>query len=350
MLKKLVFSFIVSITCLGYAYATPGDNFLPHDTVDKKKDSVVQPLTHLPDPKEGFRDLFIENSDDSHDAISSVQLNPLAISFVEDYIKKYGKLMEEMKVSAKPYFDVIDTVLTQNGLPRELKYLAVIESYLKTSARSRTGAVGVWQFMPATARNMGLKVGRSVDERKDLFKSTQAASKYLSSLYDLYENWLLVIAAYNSGPGYVNAAIRKSGSRDFWELQNYLPAQSRNHVKKFIATHYIMEGTGGIATLSTKEVDDLLASENDSAPEIETTDAIVRNISGRYNSNIIAKYLSMEIEDFNKLNPEFDTEIADNGEYELHLPADKMDIFLEKKNEILKESVQLLLVSSKFPN
>ena len=182
------------------------------------------------------------------------QLNPLAVSFVEDYIEKYGEKIEGMKDWGKPYFDMMDGILVQHGLPKELKYLAVIESDLKSNARSWAGAVGPWQFMPATARNMGLKVGNKYDERRDFYKSTHAASKYLTSLFAIYGDWLLVIAAYNGGPGKVNSAIRKSGSRDFWTLQRYLPAESKNHVKKFIATHYIMEGgQGGITTVTKEE-------------------------------------------------------------------------------------------------
>ncbi len=104
--------------------------------------------------------------------------------------------------------------------------------------------------MPATARILGLKVNRSHDERTDYFKSTHAAAKYLKDLYTEFGDWLLVIAAYNGGPGNVYSAIRKSGSRNFWNLQYYLPAESRTHVKKFIGTHYIFEGQGRVTTLN----------------------------------------------------------------------------------------------------
>ena len=91
-----------------------------------------------------------------------------------------------------------------------------------------------------------------------IYKSTHAASRYLTSLFSIYGDWLLVIAAYNGGPGKVNTAIKKSGSRDFWTLQKYLPAESKNHVKKFIATHYMMEGEGGITTVTKAEANFLL--------------------------------------------------------------------------------------------
>jgi membrane-bound lytic murein transglycosylase D len=250
--------------------------------------------------------------------------------------------MEEIKVSGKPYFDMMDEVLTKQGLPKELKYLAVIESYLKPNAKSWAGAVGPWQFMPATARLMGLKVNKKVDERRDINKSTQAASKYLNTLFDIYGDWLLVIAAYNCGSGTVNSAIKRSGSRDFWLLQAYLPLESRNHVKKFIATHYIMEGVGGITTLTKTEANSFLLAKN-TIVRADIPGSKSQSITGRYNSSIIVKHLSMEIAEFNKFNPDFDKQIASNGNYELRLPGDKMDLFLTKKSSILDESVQALL-------
>jgi len=123
-----------------------------------------------------------------------------------------------MKDWGRGYFDMMDGILAKHGLPKELKYLAVIESQLKSHAISWAGAVGPWQLMPSTARKLGLKVGSKVDERRDIYKSTQAACRYLTNLYSIYGDWLLVIAAYNGGPGKVNAAIKRSGSTDFWTL------------------------------------------------------------------------------------------------------------------------------------
>jgi membrane-bound lytic murein transglycosylase D len=327
-----------------FIYAATGidkelDRFrLTEDTTTQKKDTMAAAAA-ITDPKDGFKNLFISGSESG---VSMEELNPMAISFVEDYIEKNGKMMEDMKISGKPYFDLMDVVLTQHGLPKELKYLAVIESFLKSNARSWTGAVGPWQFMPTTARNMGLKVTKKLDERRDINKSTHAASKYLNTLFDLYGDWLLVIAAYNGGPGTVNSAIRKSGSKDFWQLQRYLPAESRNHVKKFIATHYIMEGVGGITTLTKTEADNFLLAKN-TLVRADVPGAKSQNISGRYNASIIVKHLTMDITEFNKLNPDFDRQIASNGNYELHLPGEKMDLFLTKKFDILDECVQYLL-------
>jgi len=134
-----------------------------------------------------------------------------------------------------------------------LKYLAVIESELNTTALSCVGAVGPWQLMPETAHDLGLKITPKYDERTSYYKSTKAAALYLKDLYGQFGDWLLVLAAYNSGPGPVIAAIRKSGSRNFWALQSYLPAETRGHVKRFIATEYFFEGHGSVATLTKAE-------------------------------------------------------------------------------------------------
>jgi len=337
---------------VGIAQQFPGDSIkdLSQSRLYKPVDSTIAPIKISSDPKEGFKDLFVNKPEE--EGLSQVQLNARAISFVDDYMKKNRKGLEKLKGWGRPYFDMIDAVLNYHGLPRELKYLAVIESYLKTYAVSWAGAVGPWQFMPETGRRMGLKVNAYTDERTDYYKSTHAAAKYLSELYNIYNDWLLVIAAYNGGPGNVDAAIRKSKSKNFWDLQHYLPAESRDHVKKFIATHYIMEGDGGITTLTKDETEALKqasnvnpAAKNLTAPEM--TNSKVQAISGRYNSLVIAKQITFPIDEFNRYNPDFDKLITHNGKYELRLPADKMDVFMAKRYDILNESLQIMLDSFK---
>jgi membrane-bound lytic murein transglycosylase D len=299
------------------------------------------------DSRKAFRDLFVTSANESGNY--AVQLNPRAISFVQDYMTRHTKQLEGMKGWGKPYFDMMEGVLTAHGLPSELKYLAVIESNLKSYALSWAGAVGPWQFMPGTARRMGLKVNHYLDERTDYYKSTHAAARYLTELFSTYGDWLLVIAAYNGGVGNVNYAIRKSGSRNFWNLQNYLPEESRNHVKKFIATHYIMEGNGGITTLTKDEAKDVMVSSNGknllSTEEINNSKT--QTVTGKYNSLVITKNILMDINSFNRYNPDFDRQIAVNGSFELRLPADKMETFNAKKYQVLEESMKLLLAPVK---
>jgi len=243
----------------------------------------------------------------------------------------------------------MDGILVKYGLPTELKYLAVIESRLQSGAVSWAGAAGPWQLMPATARGMGLKVTKLKDERRDYYKSTTAAAKYLKYLFGEFHDWLLVIAAYNGGPGYVYSAIKKSKSRDFWVLQKYLPLESRNHVKKFIGAHYIYEGQGGITTLTKDEATEQIGSLagymfNRQLTGQELNNSKTTTISGKYHSMVIVKYINMDVQDFNRYNPEFDKLMAGpESEYQMKLPASKMDLFIANKNPILNESVQRML-------
>lgn len=292
-------------------------------------------------PRTGFKNLF----DQTTEGTSGARLNPMAVSFVQDYIVSNSKRLDKMKSWGRPYFDMMDGVLTRYGLPAELKYLSVIESDLKAYAVSWAGAVGPWQFMPQTARFMGLRVGNGRDERTDFNKSTNAAARYLSHLYGIYNDWLLVIAAYNGGPGNVDKAIRRSGSRNFWNLQYHLPTESRNHVKKFIATHYIMEGSAGITTLTKSERTELAMNPVEPAAATPLT-ADMLQVSGKYNSMVMAQYLKMSIIEFNRLNPGFDKQLAISGTYNLRLPADKMLEFQAAKPQILEQSIKLMLASA----
>lgn len=280
---------------------------------------------------------------------NGILLNPRAVSFVQDYMEAHSHDLLKMREWATPYFNMMDEVMTRHGLPIELKYLAVIESQLKARAVSWAGAVGPWQFMPSTARILGLKVTRRVDERTDFIKSTHAAAKYLNDLYKEFGDWLLVIAAYNGGPGNVYAAIRKSGSRDFWQLQRYLPNETRNHVKKFIGTHYVFEKQGGITTLTKSEtvsqmaaIAQIQSSRNLSLSETEQSKSL--RVSGKYHSAAIIKVIGMDAKEFDRYNPNFDKVMAGaENSYELKLPAEKMELFVASKYEILSTSIELLL-------
>jgi membrane-bound lytic murein transglycosylase D len=330
-----------------YAQGTVVDRSVPKDSVISKEITTPAEPLQVNDLKAGFKDLFVSNK--TSEGLDVTTLNPRAISFVQDYMDKHKKKLTEMKGWGKPYFDMMDAILTQHGVPREMKYLAVIESHLKSYAVSWAGAVGPWQFMPATGRRMGLKVNYNMDERTNYFKSTHAAARYLTELYSTYGDWLLVIAAYNGGPGNVDAAIRRSKSKDFWTLQNYLPTESKNHVKKFIATHYIMEGQGGITTVTKREASELrITAANKSTNELtseEIKNSKTDSVSGRYNSVVLVSKIGMDILTFNRYNPGFDKTLAAGSKFELRLPADKMNLFNVKKSEILVESTMLLMNS-----
>jgi len=312
------------------------------DTTILETETVKDSLP-LNDLKSGFNNLF--QTAMLGDGINPGKLNPMAVSFVQNYIKKNEKGFKEMKKWAAPYFNMMDEVLSAHGIPKELKYLAVIESGLRYNAISWTGAVGPWAFMPAAARQYGLSISRQNDERLDYYKSTHAAARFLTDLYVRYGDWLLVVAAYNCGPGNVSKAIKKCGSTDFWKLQYYLPDESMNHVKKFIGTHYIFEGEGGVTTLTKEELKDAALTTNINLSKDELKESKVLKISGRYYAAVIAKHILMSEKEFNRYNPGFNSEIAISGSYELRLPESKMNLFNNNKTIILKESIDQLLAT-----
>ena len=301
--------------------------------------------------KYGFKNLF-SNYSYNTTLPYNAQINPNAEIFVQDYIKAHGNYLQNMKAWGIPYFNLIESVLQQYGLPRELKYIAVIESNLSTGATSNMGAGGPWQFMPYTARDYGLVVNGYLDERRDYYKSSHAAARYLLTLYRQLHDWLLVMAAYNGGPGRVYSAMKRSGSKNFWDLQYYLPPESRTYVKRFIATHYIMEGSGGVTTMGGNAIQPGplqgdTKKNNDSAGAM--VDVELLSISGKYNSLVIAKTLAMDIGLFNHYNPDFDGTISTTGNFDLRLPPDKMQLFLANKYPILNESIQLILSGTAIP-
>lgn len=182
-----------------------------------------------------------------------VLMNKHVSKFVKRFLVNEDEALQKAKKRSASYFKMMDEIFGRYSLPLELKYLAVVESDLKSDAVSKVGARGMWQFMPQTAKDLGLKITSKHDERTYPYKSTIAAAKYLKDLYAQFNDWLLTIAAYNSGPGPVLNAIKKSGSRNFWALQYYLPEESRGHVKRFIGTHYFFEGKGSMVTMTKAE-------------------------------------------------------------------------------------------------
>lgn len=345
------------VSAIDSIIATPPDtsskieNKIIDEVIDSKQPLKKEKVKYLSQvTKFGFKNLFKNYSYNSSIPYSS-QVNPYAENYMQDYLKSHENYLLNLKARSVPYFNLIDGILAQYGLPKELKYLAVIESNLKTTALSSAGALGPWQFMSYTAKEYGLKVNLNQDDRMDYYKSTNAASRYLLSLYKDLKDWLLVIAAYNGGPGRVDNAIRKSGSRDFWKLQYYLPEESRNHVKKFIATHYIMEANktkNGVAD-SGFNYSKLLADDSTSFVPVlssaEKENVTAMQVSGKYTSNVIARNIDMDIKEFNHYNPEFDRRLATGEVYNLQLPNAKMVLFTKNKYEILNECVEQMLTN-----
>jgi len=171
----------------------------------------------------------------------SLRYTPEVHEIVDTYIRSYRIGSERLLGRTNVFFPIFDLELTKHvDLPDEIKHLAIIESSLDVQAVSRSGAVGLWQFMKETAKLHGLSVNSSVDERKDPYLSTKAAYEYLRNLHEEFGDWTLALAAYNCGPGNVRKAIRKSQSKNFWKLEKFLPKETRRYIPKFIAASYLM--------------------------------------------------------------------------------------------------------------
>jgi membrane-bound lytic murein transglycosylase D len=254
MLKRKLLRAGLFANGLVFFIATVNGSDSAQQPVDTPAISEVAPILRQ---LQAFDSSFIDLSEFPDSVVSNVpkiHLNAIAAKFVRDYNRNNEECLQRIRERSTSHFVMMDSIFTKYHLPVELKYLAVVESELSAKARSRVGATGPWQLMASTARDLSLKVKARYDERTNYSKSTVAAAKYLRDLYGQFGDWLLVIAAYNSGPGKVLYAIKKTRSHNFWALQRYLPAETRGHVKRFIATHYYFEGRGGITTVTKKEM------------------------------------------------------------------------------------------------
>jgi membrane-bound lytic murein transglycosylase D len=170
------------------------------------------------------------------------EYNPSLEKIIKHYLKNRQQTLANLMGKAKYYFPMFEEHLAKYDIPMELKYLAIVESALKANATSRVGAKGLWQFMYGTGREYDLKVSSYVDERCDPIKATEAACQYLTKLYGIFNDWDLALAAYNSGPGNVNKAIRRAGGqKNYWNIRHYLPRETAGYLPAFYATYYIFE-------------------------------------------------------------------------------------------------------------
>lgn len=207
------------------------------------------------------------------------------------------------------FFPLFEKELKAHGLPEELKYLAIIESALQPRAMSRVKAVGLWQFMAPTGRHVGLKIDWYVDERMDPEKSTVAACKYLIQLHSIFKDWELALAAYNSGPGTVKRAIRRSGyKKTFWEIYPFLPGETRAYLPQFVAMIYALNYADE-HNLYTEGVEEPLKQDT-------------LQVKGYLHLETLAKLTGGCMEDMQRLNPAIQHNVLPEGRtHVLRLPA-----------------------------
>ena len=255
--------------------------------------------------------------------IIEMPYNEVVQKFIDRYSGKLRRSVSFMLGASNFYMPIFEEALEAYNLPLELKYLPVIESALNPKAVSRVGATGLWQFMLPTGKRYGLEVNSLIDERRDPVKASYAAAHYLSDLYKIFDDWSLVIAAYNCGPTNVNKAIhRAKGNADYWNIYPYLPKETRGYVPAFIAANYIMN----------------YYCDHNICPMVSElpvkTDTIV--VSKDIHLEQISKVLNINIEHLRNLNPQYRHDIINglNHPMVLRLPSTLIGSFIDQQDSI----------------
>jgi membrane-bound lytic murein transglycosylase D len=254
-----------------------------------------------------------------------LEYNDAVKSYIEMYAMRKRELVSRVMGMSQLYFPMIEQQLDKYDIPLEMKYLAIVESAMNSRVRSRAGAMGLWQFMYTTGKMYDLRVTSYVDERCDPYKATVAACEYLRFLYDMFGDWQLVLAAYNSGPGNVNKAIRRSGGKKtYWEIRPYLPRETQGYVPAFIAVNYVMRHTSEHNLYS-------------SIPKRTFFEVDTVKIKQQITFEQISAVLNIPIEEVQFLNPEYKKGIipySADEPYTLCLPASKVGSFVTNEQAI----------------
>jgi len=299
---------------------------------------VLNTYNYCPDLIPHFDDLTIEERLNKLDNKSPFDLvfNESVKNYIEMYANRKRTVVSKVLGLSHLYFNMFEEQLDKYNLPLELKYLAIVESALNPTAISRTGAAGLWQFMLPTGKMFGLDVTSYVDERKDPYQSTLAACKYLKYLYNLFGDWQMVLAAYNSGPGTVSKAIRRSGGKTtYWEIRPFLPTETQNYVPAFIAVNYVMN----------------YSREHNLYPITVKSNyffADTVHVKQQVTLNQIATIIDMPLDEIHFLNPAYKLGIVPKNEEAsmLCLPSNKVGTFL--KNEVSIYNFKTISTTTKF--
>ena len=265
-------------------------------------------------------------------SVMEMPYNDVVRKFIDRYAVRLRASVSYMLGAANFYMPIFEEALEMYNLPLELKYLPVIESALSPTATSRVGAAGLWQFMLATGKQYGLEVNSLVDERRDPIKSTYAAARYLRDLYKIYDDWNLVIAAYNYGPQNINKAIHRAGGvKDYWAIYKYLPRETQGYVPAFIAANYIM----------TYYCEHNICPMRTQIPAKSDTIVVNRDVHFKQ----IAAVTGIRIEELRSLNPQYRRDIV-NGSTQpsvIRLPQSYVNAFLDHEDSIYNYEAATLL-------
>lgn len=256
--------------------------------------------------------------------VMEMSYNKIVRNYIHMYTNKRRELVETMLGLSDYYFPIFEQILDAENMPIELKYLAVIESALNPNAVSRVGATGMWQFMYYTGKSYKLEINSLVDERRDPIKATYAAASFMNDLYDIYGDWILVIAAYNCGPGNVNKAIRRSGGKkDYWEIYYHLPRETRGYVPAFIAATYVM---------NYYKEHNIPYKKSDLPILCDTLE-----IKEKIHFEQISHFMDIEVDELRSLNPQYRKDIipGNSKPYILRLPYYNTLSFIDKQDSIV---------------
>jgi len=255
----------------------------------------------------------------------NVEYNPSLENVIKRYLKNRHEHLERLMALSEFYFPLFEQELDNQNIPLEIKYLAIVESALKPRAKSRVGATGLWQFMFGTGKMFGLEVSSYVDERMDPIMATQAACKYLASLYRVFGDWDLALASYNSGPGNVNKAIRRSGGyTNYWNIRHNLPRETAGYLPAFLATMYIFEYAEEHGFKPRK-------------PEFAYFETDTIKVKQQIGLDQVSEYMNINIEELQFLNPSYKLDIIPHikdENYVLRLPLDQVGKFVANEDQI----------------
>jgi membrane-bound lytic murein transglycosylase D len=255
----------------------------------------------------------------------NIEYNPGLENIIKSFLKNRKKSFGRLMAISEYYFPMLEEALAKENVPLEIKYLAIVESALNPKAVSRMGATGLWQFMYQTGKQYNLKIDSYVDERSDPLKSSEAAAQYMSKMYAIFGDWDLVLASYNSGPGNVAKAIRRSGGQqNYWNIRKNLPKETQGYVPAFLATMYIYE----------------YQKEHGIKPERAliqqfATDTIM--IKKQMSFKQISDLLDVPVAQLQHLNPSYKMDVIPlygDQDHFLRLPKDKIAVFASNEDKI----------------
>lgn len=254
-----------------------------------------------------------------------IEYNQGLENIIKSFLKNRKKSFSRLMSLSEYYFPIFEDAFAKQNVPLEIKYLAVVESALNPKAVSKMGATGLWQFMYGTGKQYALKIDSYIDERSDPLKATAACSQYMTKMFNIFGDWELVLASYNSGPGNVSKAIRRSGGKTkYWDIRNHLPKETQGYVPAFLATMYLFE----------------YHKEHGINPEravLKNFETDTVQVKSQMSFKQIADLLDMPQSQIQLLNPSYKLNVIpfyQSEEHYLRLPKDKIATFVSNEDKI----------------